>query len=102
MESIVSIHRVLESHEFSAAMKLGMKMAKAGKKGYFETWVHKEQHVVQELGRAYGDRLISSAAMDAIDKADEEIKVSAEPDDDMRRRRTCPTLSVLSETGFDK
>jgi len=74
LESIDSLHRVLESHEFSAAMKLGMKMAKAGKKGYFETWVHKEQHVVQELGRAYGDRLISSAAKDAIDKADSEIK----------------------------
>ena len=66
---------MLVNHEFSAAMKLGMKMAKAGKKGYFDTWVHKEQHLVQELGRAYGDRLISEAAKNAIAKADAEIKV---------------------------
>merc|ERR1711915_1131619 len=49
-------------------------MSKAGKKGYFDTWVHKEQHVVQELGRAYGDRLISTAAKNAIAKADPEIQ----------------------------
>jgi len=74
LESVEAIHRVLEDHEYSAAMQLGMKMAKAGKKGYFETWVHKEQHLVQELGRAYGDRVISQAAKDAISKADPEIK----------------------------
>jgi len=74
LESIDSIHEVLENHEFAAAMKLGMKMSKAGKKGYFETWVHKEQHLVQDLGRAYGDRLISTAAKIAIDKADSEIQ----------------------------
>jgi len=74
LESIDAIHNVLVNHEFSAAMKLGMKMAKAGKKGYFDTWVHKEQHLVQELGGAYGDRLISEAAKNAIAKADAEIK----------------------------
>jgi len=74
LESVDAIHQVLEDHEFSAAMKLGMKMAKAGKKGYFDTWVHKEQHLVQELGRAYGDRIISESAKNAIAKADPEIK----------------------------
>lgn len=74
LESIDSIHELLENHEFVAAVKLGLKMSKAGKKGYFDTWVHKEQHVVQELGRAYGDRLISTAAKDAIAKADPEIQ----------------------------
>ena len=75
LESVDSIHKLLENHEFSAAMKLGMKMSKAGKKGYFDTWVHKEQHLVQELGRAYGDRVISMAAKNAIVNADPEIKV---------------------------
>jgi len=74
LESFESLHAVLENHEFSVAMKLGMKMSKAGKKGYYDTWVLKEQHLVQELGRAYADRLISTAARDAIKHADKEIK----------------------------
>ena len=75
LESFESLHAVLENHEFSVAMKLGMKMSKAGKKGYYDTWVLKEQHLVQELGRAYADRLISTAARDAIKHADKDIKV---------------------------
>lgn len=74
LEDFDSLHAVLENHEFSAAMKLGIKMSKAGKTKYFDTWVHQEQHLVQELGRAYGDRLISTAARNAITHADPEIK----------------------------
>lgn len=74
LDSVDAIHQVLEDHEFASALQLGMKMSQAGKKGYFETWVHKEQHLVQALGRAYGDRLISTATRDAIKRADPEIK----------------------------
>ena len=74
LESLDSLHKVLENHEFSTALQLRMKMSKADKKEYFETLVFKEQHLVQELGRAYGERLISMAARNAIAHADREIQ----------------------------
>lgn len=64
------LHSLLESREKALFMELGMKMMKAGKKGRFETWMCKEQDLVQAAARAYGERLISECFGNALDKAD--------------------------------
>lgn len=64
------LHTLLESREKQLFMELGMKMMKAGKKGRFDTWMYKEQDLVQAAARAYGERLISECFGNALDKAD--------------------------------
>ena len=64
------LQTLLESRENQLFMELGMKMMKAGKKGRFDTWMYKEQDLVQAAARAYGERLISECFGKALDKAD--------------------------------
>ena len=64
------LHSLLESREKELFMELGMKMMKAGKKGRFDTWMYKEQDLVQAAAQAYGERLISECFGKALDKAD--------------------------------
>ena len=64
------LHALLESREKDLFIALGMKMMKAGKEGRFDTWMYKEQDLVQSAARAYGERLISESFGKALDKAD--------------------------------
>lgn len=65
-----SLQSLLESREKVLFLELGMKMMRAGKKNRFDTWMHKEQDLVQAAARAYGERFISECFGNAINKAD--------------------------------
>ena len=69
-----SLHALLELREKSLFTELGMKMMRAGKKGRFDTWMYKEQDLVQAASRAYGERLISECFGKALDKADPDLQ----------------------------
>lgn len=69
-----SIQSLLESRENLLFLELGTKMMKAGKKGRFETWMYREQDLVQAAAHAYGDRLISECFINALEKADPSTK----------------------------
>lgn len=68
------LHSLFESRESRLFLELGAKMMKAGKKGRFDTWMYKEQDLVQAAARAYGERLISECFRNAIEKADPSIE----------------------------
>ena len=69
-----SLQALLELREKSLFIELGMKMMRAGKKGRFDTWMYKEQDLVQAAARAYGERLISECFGKGIDKADPNVQ----------------------------
>lgn len=68
------LHSLLESREKELFMALGMKMMRAGKKGRFDTWMYKEQDLVQAAAQAYGERLISECFGKTLDRADPELQ----------------------------
>ncbi|XP_068694266.1 uncharacterized protein [Montipora capricornis] len=64
------LQSLMVSREKDLFVQLGLTMMKAGKKGRFETWMYKEQDLVQAAARAYGERLISECFGNAIHEAD--------------------------------
>jgi len=68
------LHSLLESREKELFMALGMKMMRAGKKGRFDTWMYKEQDLVQAAAQAYGERLISECFGKTLDRADPDLQ----------------------------
>lgn len=68
------VHQLLEIRESKLFLELGMKMMKAGKKGRFETWMYKEQDLVQAAAHAYGDQLISQCFSDVLKNADPSVQ----------------------------
>ena len=59
LEDTQYLEYLLKKREYDMNMELGGKMMKAGQKGLFDTWMHKESDVIQGAAHAYGDRLIS-------------------------------------------
>ena len=51
---------LLEVRELKQFGELGLKMAKAGKDGTFNTWMLEESDLIQGAARAYGDNLIAT------------------------------------------
>lgn len=68
------LHALLELRENELFTSLGKKMMKAGKEGRFDTWMYREQDLVQAAARAYGERLISECFSKALDKADPDLQ----------------------------
>lgn len=64
------LHQLLEIREKSLFTELALKMMKAGKKGRYETWMNKEQDLVQAASKAYGDRFINECFSKFIESAD--------------------------------
>ena len=54
------LHYLLETRELKLFGELGLKMAKAGKDGTFNTWMLEESDLIQGAARAYGDNLIAT------------------------------------------
>ena len=74
LKSSEYLHTLLESRESRLFLELGAKMMKAGKEGRFETWMYREQDLVQAAARAYGERLVSECFRNAVEKADSSIE----------------------------
>ena len=68
------LHNLLVSRERSLFMELGKKMMKAGRNGRFDTWMYKEQDLVQAAARSYGERFVSETFADTIKNSDPELR----------------------------
>lgn len=69
LASRTRLHGLLEAREKLLLTELAVRMLRAGKKGRYDTWMYKEQDLVQQAARAYGDRLISQLFRDSITTA---------------------------------
>lgn len=70
------LHQILMSRESLLFSKLGAKMQKAAEQGrdaMYDTWMLQQSDLVQDVARAYGERLISEQFAAAIRKADPDL-----------------------------
>ena len=58
LKSNAFLHSLMEQNEQRCFMALGKLMMKAGKNAIFETWMLKNQDVVQAAAHAYGERIV--------------------------------------------
>merc|ERR1712241_435187 len=68
------LHYLLETRELKLFLELGLKMAKAGKDGTFNTWMLEESDLIQGAARAYGDNLIATRFATVLTECDPELK----------------------------
>jgi len=68
------LHYLLETRELKLFGELGLKMAKAGKDGTFNTWMLEESDLIQGAARAYGDNLIATRFGTVLTECDLELK----------------------------
>jgi len=65
---------LLEAREMKLFGELGMKMAKAGKEGTFNTWMLEESDLIQAAARAYGDNMIAKRFATVLSESDADLK----------------------------
>merc|ERR1712241_1047217 len=65
---------LLGARELKLFGELGLKMAKAGKDGTFNTWMLEESDLIQGAARAYGVNLIATRFGTVLTECDLELK----------------------------
>lgn len=74
LNSIDYLHGLLKKREDLLYLELGTRMAKAGRKKLFETWMYESSDLVQHAAHAYGERLVSEVCTKTRLSADPSLR----------------------------
>lgn len=68
------LHYLMKKREQNLFMELGMKMMSAGRENMFDTWMYQESDLIQYAARSYGELIMSSQFLAALESCDASLK----------------------------